>query len=407
VVVGLVFIPRIKKAGISSAYELFEKQFSSGVRRLAAIFYSMHLLLRMGILLYAPSLVLAPIVGVDIHVAILITAIVATAYTWYGGFKAVVWTDVLQFGVLFGGGVVTLLIIAHAVGGFGTMYTLASEAEKTVWFNASDWNPANARNLLSAGFVYAVIEIAIRGCDQQFVQRYLSCKSVTEANSSSILSMVLGIFVSVLFFWVGAGLYVFYQVKGIEFLPPGTAVNEVFPYFIVNVLPPGVTGLVVAAIYAAAMSSLSSAINALGNTTVKDIMLIRDESAASLAKAKMWTLLWALLSTGCAFIAVDMKSSLLSNALFFTGLFTGPLLALFLLAFFSKRISSITVICAVLCGMASILLFNRIPFFPGYEAPFAGTLSFFWNPLLSCSMTILCANIFRFIFPRSSRAEVL
>ncbi len=400
VVVGVVFIPRIKRAGISSAYELFEKHFSRGVRRIAAVFYSLHLLLRMGILLYAPSLVLAPILGIDIHMAILITALVATAYTWYGGFKAVVWTDVLQFGVLFGGGLLTLLIIAHAVGGFGPMYAMASEAGKTVWFNASDWSPANARNLLSAGFVYAVIEIAIRGCDQQFVQRYLSCKSAKEANLSSVLSMVLGIFVSILFFWVGAGLYVFYQVKGIVPLPPGTAINEVFPHFIVNVLPSGATGLVVAAIYAAAMSSLSSAINALGNTTVKDIMLIRDESAASLAKAKQWTILWAILSTGCAFIAVDMKSSLLSNALFFTGLFTGPLLALFLLAFFTKRISPLAVIGAVLCGMASIVLFNKVPLFPAYEPPFAGIVSFFWNPLISCTATLVCANILRFIFPR-------
>lgn len=395
IVVGFLFIPKIKSAGITSAYELFEKHFSPAVRRLAAAFYSLHLLLRMGILLFAPSLVLAPILGVDIHIAILITAAVATVYTWYGGFKAVVWTDVLQFCVLFGGGVVTLFVIAHGVGGFGNLMHLASASGKTAWFNASDWNPANARNLLSAGIIYAVIEIAIRGCDQQFVQRYLSCKSAREANLSSVLSMVLGIFVSILFFWVGAGLFVYYNVQGAGALPPGTPENGVFPQFIVSVLPPGVTGLVVAAIYAAAMSSLSSAINALGNTTVKDILLVRNESAGTLAKAKRWTLLWAVLSTGCAFIAVDMKDSLLANALFFTGLFTGPLLALFLLAFFTKRIPARAVIPAVLCGMFSIVLFNKIPVIPSYTPPFGGVVSFFWNPLISCTVTLLCANLFR------------
>jgi len=407
IVVGFVFIPRIRNLKISSAYEIFEIHFSPFVRRLAAVFYSLHLLLRMGILLYAPSLVLAPILGIDIHIAILLTAIVATLYTWYGGFKAVVWTDVMQFAVLFGGGLIALWILSKGIGGFGEMLSLAEAAHKTHFFDASDWNPANSRNLLSAGLAYAVIEIAIRGCDQQFVQRYLSCKSVKAANASSVLSMVLGIFVSVLFFLVGAALFVYYRVKFVSPLPADLGINQVFPYFIVNVLPPGATGLVVAAIYAAAMSSLSSAINALGNTTVKDIFLVRDESAKALFKAKRWTLLWALLSTACAFVAADMQSSLLSNALFFTGLFTGPLLALFLLAFFTNKITTPAVVIGVFCGMTSILLFNRIPVIPAYNPPFAGVFSFFWNPAISCFTTVVAANILRFAFPKKSALEAL
>ncbi len=402
-VVGWVFIPRIRRARISSAYELFEVRFSPRIRRLAAIFYSLHLLLRMGILLYAPSLVLAPILGIDIHWAILVTAVVSTLYTWHGGFKAVVWTDVMQFLVLFGGGVIALCIISKGVGGFCEMLALASEAGKTKFLDVSNWDPANARNLLSAGIAYGVVEISIRGCDQQFVQRYISCDSIRSANASSVLSMVLGVFVSVLFFLVGAGLFVYFRVKGVEILPPGIQLNEVFPYFIVKVLPPGATGLVVAAIYAAAMSSLSSAINALGNTTVKDIMLVRSEDAKILAKAKRWTLLWAVLSTLCAFVAADMQSSLLSNALFFTGLFTGPLLALFLLAFFSRRISSSAVAIGVLCGMSSILLFNRVPMIPAYVPPFDGVFCFFWNPVISCTVTLVATNVLRIFLKRPER----
>lgn len=396
-VVGLVFIPRIRAAKISSAYEIFERRFSPAVRRLAAVFYCLHLLLRMGILLYAPSLVLAPILGVDIRVAILITAVVSTVYTWFGGFKAVVWTDVMQFLVLFGGGVFALWVLADGVGGFSEMLGMASSAGKTRFFDALDWNPANARNLFSAGIAYAFTEISIRGCDQQFVQRYLSCDSVKSANASSILSMVLGVFVSVLFFLVGAGLFVYYQVAGVEILPAQIPLNEVFPHFIVNTLPAGATGLVVAAIYAAAMSSLSSAINALGNTTVKDVLLVRTENAASLAKARLWTILWALLSTGCAFVAAAMQSdSLLKNALFFTGLFTGPLLAMFLLAFFANKLKTWQISVGVLCGMSSILLFNSIPVFPSYRPPFGGVLCFFWNPVISCVTTFAVAWILGF-----------
>ncbi|MBO7513898.1 MAG: sodium transporter, partial [Fibrobacter sp.] len=195
VVVGLVFIPKFRSSGINSAYELFEVRFSRPVRRLAAVFYCLHLLLRTGILLFAPSLVLAQILHIDLKLAIIVSAAVAIFYTWFGGIKAVIWTDVMQFVVFFGGGVLVLILISNAVGGFGEMATLASEAGKTKWWDAS-MDVSNARTLVSAGFAYAILEIAIRGCDQQFVQRYLSCKDVKAANRSSILSMVLGCAVS-------------------------------------------------------------------------------------------------------------------------------------------------------------------------------------------------------------------
>lgn len=397
-VVGWVFIPRLRESGITSAYELFEKRFSRGVRRLAAFFYSLHLLLRTGILLYAPSLVLSRIIGVDLWVAILLSAVVATAYTWYGGIKAVVWTDVMQFVVFFGGGLFALWVLAQGIGGWHSLYQLAAEHGKTRWFDAT-FDPANARTLFSAGLAYAVLEIAIRGCDQQFVQRYLSCADTRSANRSSILSMVLGLVVSVLFYWLGAALFVYYKVVPGHALPDGMGVNDVFPHFIVNGLPSGVTGLVVAAIYAAAMSSLSSAINALSNTTEKDL-LCTPPGSESLLRAKLWTLLWAALGTAGAFFAATQHGSLLKNALFFTGLFTGPLLGMFLLAFFAPRTRPFAVMGGVICGMLSLFLFNKIPILPSWTPPMAGTLSWPWNPLVSLSATIWLALAIDLVAPR-------
>ncbi len=397
IVVGFVFIPRFRSAGINSAYELFERRFGSlAVRRLAALFYCLHLLLRTGILLYAPSLVLAQILHVDLRVAIVVSAAVAIFYTWFGGIKAVIWTDVMQFCVFFGGGALVLILISNAVGGFGEMAAMASEAGKTRW-----WNPSidisDARTLVSAGFAYAILEIAIRGCDQQFVQRYLSCKDVKAANRSSILSMVLGCAVSILFYWVGAALFVYYKVTGVSSLPEGIGQNDVFPYFIVNGLPIGVTGLIVAAICAAAMSSLSGAINSLSNTSEHDFLGWKeDEGIGGLKRAKIWTVVWGVLGVFFALFAATQQGSLLKNALFFTGLFTGPLLGMFILAFFVKNLRPWMVIAAVLCGMASLVLIQGIPAF-GVPALLGGIFSWPWMPFISMTTTIVVAVALKLI----------
>ena len=395
IVVGFVFIPRLRSAGISSAYELFEVRFGSKtVRRLAAVFYSLHLLLRTGILLFAPSLVLAQILHVDLKVAIIVSAAVAIFYTWFGGIKAVIWTDVMQFCVFFGGGVLVLVLIANAVGGFGEMASLASEAGKTKWWDAS-MDVSNARTLISAGFAYAVLEIAIRGCDQQFVQRYLSVKDVKAANRSSVLSMVLGCFVSILFYWVGAALFVYYKVVKAGALPEGIGQNDVFPYFIVNGLPAGVTGLIVAAICAAAMSSLSSAINSLSNTSEHDFLGWKEsEGMGGLKRAKVWTVVWGVLGVFFALFAATQQGSLLKNALFFTGLFTGPLLGMFLLAFFVKGLKSWHVVVAVVCGMASLVLVQGIPAF-GVPALLGDIFSWPWMPFISTTTTVVVALLLK------------
>ncbi|MDR1830760.1 MAG: sodium/solute symporter [Candidatus Fibromonas sp.] len=405
IVVGWLFIPRFRKSGAQSAYELLEKCFSRTVRRIAAVFYAMHLVLRAGILLFAPSLVLAPILQIPVEAAILISSLAAILYTWYGGFRAVVWTDVMQFLVFFGGGIIALFILVQGIGGFGELAALAGEAGKSHWFSGS-LDPSNARTLLSAGIVYAVLEVAIRGCDQQFVQRYLSCKDVKSANRSSVLSMVLGLVVSILFYWLGAALFVYYKVKNASPLPESLGANDVFPYFIVNGLPSGLTGLLVAAIYAAAMSSISSAIHALGNTMEKDI-LCKTTGQESMFRAKLWIVLWGVCGTFAAFIAASQAGSLLENALFFTGLFTGPLLALFLLSFFASYLRPFSVLIGIICGMLSLLLFNGIPFIKAYTPPLAGVFSWPWNPLISCSISVWLALCVDFIVPRKVVNKVI
>lgn len=397
VVVGFVFIPRFRASGVRSAYELLEARFSRPVRLMAASFYCCHLLLRMGMLIYGPSLVLMKITGAPFWACAAAMAAFAMMYTSLGGIKAVTTTDIIQFIIFFGGGLLSIWFIAKGVGGFGKAWHMASEAGKTRWLDFT-FDPSSDRNFLSASIVYIVFETAIRGCDQQFVQRYLSTKSVRTANYSSISSSLLGICVGCVFFTLGAFLYVYFQVAHVEALPEGTKVNQVLPYFIVNVLPTGVKGLLVAAILAADMGALSSVLTALSNTTAVDFQAPAgtndpDVEARRFRNARRFVWLWGALGLCASFLCTLGNGSILSKALFFTSLFTGPLLALFLLAFFRPRTAPKAVACAAVLGMLSLLPFIKIPILPeGAWKPILA-LSWPWNPLISVTCTLLWAGL--------------
>jgi SSS family solute:Na+ symporter len=391
-VTGIVFIPRFRASGVSSAYELLERRFSRPVRLLAATLYSLHLLLRTGLLIYVPALVLERILHVPLWASILLMSVAAVLYTYHGGIRAVTWTDVVQFVVFFGAGLGALWICADRLGGFGAAMSLAGEAGKTRWFS-TEWNPASDRNLWSAVGAYAFFELAIRGCDQQFVQRYLSCKNVREANLSSLASGVLGIAVGIVFFLLGAFLFAYYRVAELAPLPVAD-VNQAFPHFILTTLPTGFKGVLVAAILAAAMSSQSSALTALSNTTVVDFLKHDGASESGLKPARRWVLIWGAAGTLAAFAASMGNVSILSKALFFTSLFIGPLLALFLLAFFRPKLGSHAVFAGAIGGMIVLLLFLEIPVLPAgmWNPPFGGIFSWPWNPLISMSATMVIAE---------------
>jgi SSS family solute:Na+ symporter len=195
---------------------------------------------------------------------------------------------------------------------------------------------------------------------------------------------------------VGAALYVYYNVSKVAPVPASVGQNDVFPYFIVNGLPVGVTGLIVAAICAAAMSSLSGAINSLSNTSEHDFLgWDESEGMGGLKRAKIWTVVWGVLGVFFALFASTQQGSLLKNALFFTGLFTGPLLGMFLLAFFVKGLQSWQVITAVLCGMISLVLIQGIPAF-GVPAVFEKVFSWPWMPFISMTTTVVVAVVLKF-----------
>ena len=416
VIVGVVFIPRIRASGIKSAYQLLEIKFSRPVRVLAAVFYCCHLLLRMGMLIYGPGLVLMKITGAPYWAAAGSMAVFAMLYTSLGGIKAVTTSDILQFAIFLGGGLLCIWFCSKGVGGFAKTWHLAAESGHTRWYDFS-WDAASPRNFWNASLVYVVFEVAIRGCDQQFVQRYLSTKNVRSANYSSVTSSLLGLVVGLIFYTAGAFIFVYFKVAHVAELPNDLTVNQVLPHFIVNVLPTGIKGLLVAAILAADMGALSSVLTALSNTTVIDFLgggkaaAGAEGSAAAIAKdahnlgsARIWVVLWSLLGLGASFICRLGNDSILSKALLFTSLFTGPLLSMFVQAYFFPRTHPKAVIAGTFIGMFILSRFTYIPILPPELWKPIKLLSWQWNPVVSFLGSLASAQLINLFLRKSGPA---
>jgi len=394
-IVCMVFIPYFQKSHATSAYEVLELRFDLKTRTLASILYTIHVLLRTGILIYGPALVFSAITGLSIYWTIVIVGIITIMYTTIGGIRAVIWTDVMQFVILFSGGILIILFIDLDVpGGSSALLQNVKEAGKLTWFDGS-FSLDNARNVWSAGVAYIALDLAIRSTDQQFVQRYLSCSDTRHSQYAAVLSAVMGVAIALLFFGVGAYLWGFYQFYPQQ-LPAGTSVNGVLPHYIATKLPWGMSGLIVAAVLAAAMSSLDSAIQALANTATVDFyQRFKGGDKPSIKFARYISVVWGVVGIAIGIITASIGKNLFVLALSFTSLFTGALLGIFLLAVVFKRATGTGAFAGGIIGVITLALVTKV-----FHAP----ISWPWYPVISLSATIVSGMIISMIIPKKKLA---
>ena len=389
-----IFIPFFRKSGATSAYEVLEKRFDLKTRTLASSFYILHVLLRTGILIYGPSIMVAQVTGVDINIVIVAVGIVTVAYTVVGGIRGVIWTDAIQFVILFGGALLICLFIDLDVpGGLPAIFAKADAAGKLTWFDGS-WDLANPRNIWAAGAAYIALDLAIRAADQQFVQRYLTCEDVRRARYAAILSAVLGVAVALLFFGLGISLWGFYQAYPEELASVGN-VNGVLPHFIATKLPWGVSGLIVAAVFAAAMSSISSAINALSETATIDFYTrFGGDPAKALRFARGSSAIWGTAGIAIALYMATFGDNLFVLALSFTSLFTGALLGIFILAACVKSARGWGAFLGAVLGMTTLAFVTKV---------LRLDIAWPWYPVISMGTTV-AAGWFLSLFVRRPAA---
>ncbi|WP_024544424.1 sodium:solute symporter [Picosynechococcus sp. NKBG15041c] len=342
---GLVIallLPFFVRLNLTTAYEYLEKRFDAKTRSLGSLCFLLFVIARLGGLLYAASLVVATVTDLPMGAAILLVGVVSIAYTVVGGITAVVWTDVLQFAMIFvgiGAGIWTA--VNGVPGGFGELWQVAAANDKLALFNFS-WEPSSVRSLPTALFAYGILAFAVAGTNQQSVQRYVSCADEKSARKAILLGWFSGLVGVGATLLLGVLLFGFYSING--GLPADIAADGILSHFIVNAVPPGASGFLVAAIFAAAMSSIDSALHSLSTCITVDFydryVQARTNEKQSLRIAQILIVVWGIVGIGSAFYAASTGKDLLEFLVTYTTMFLGPLLGIFLMGVLFPRVNS-------------------------------------------------------------------
>jgi SSS family transporter len=361
------FLPLFRRLNVTTAYEYLEARFSLTVRLFASSLFILFQLGRMGIVLLLPAIALSAVTGIDTYLCIALMGILATAYTTMGGISAVIWTDVLQVFVLIGGALLCLIVAVSDAGGISASIDLAQAAGK---FDIFEWRWSSSDMVawvLIVGFFFT--NLVPYTTDQTVIQRYLTTSDEKQAARSLWLNLAITIPTGILFFGLGTALFVYYTGNPeLKAALPEKA-DQLVPWFVVTHLPAGVAGLVVAGIFAAAMSSLDSSMNSIATAIVNDFVERFDAPGPRkdrLSLARKLTVLLGIIGTSAAMLLATYEIKYLFD--FFQkvmGLFGGGLAGVFLLAVFTKKTNARGAFAGlVLGGLATIAVafFTQINF---------------------------------------------
>jgi SSS family solute:Na+ symporter len=345
-----------------------------------------------GTILFGVSLGLSALTGWSLPVVIIVSGIAVTAYTLLGGIVAVIWTDVVQSIVLLVGAVAiaVILLVNHPGGAGKAIQVAAGEGKFSLGSYAIDFTQATFWVVLIYGIF---INLNNFGIDQSFVQRYHTARDDQAAARSVWTGALLYVPVAALFFFIGSMLFSYYEASPhllaeLKTAYPGGHADQVLPHFIATQLPAGLAGLLIAAIFAAAMSSIDTSLNSSATVTLKDFVqryLKRGEDEeGALRILRGATLLWGVLGTGVALAMLGQKS-LLDSWWKLSGIFAGGMLGLFLLGLISRKADNAGALTGVMLGVLVICWMTFVDYFPEeFRSPFhvhmiivVGTLTIF------------------------------
>ncbi len=354
VIVVVLFVPLFYRLEIYTVYEYLGRRYNRAVRLIACVLF---IIVRAGWLataIFTPSLAIAQVTKIPLVACIVAVGMLTTTYTVLGGMMAVIWTDVLQFVVLIGGAcAIAVVLVLHSDGGFAGIWHLAAEGGHTKMFTFS-WDPTLEVTVGSITIGLLFVMVTSYGCDQVVVQRYFTTRSIKDSVRSVLGAGILVVPVNILLYFTGLALAAHYAAHPDLAPDPGDA-RGVLPHFIVQGLPVGVSGLLLAGIFAATMSSIDSGIQSLTTTTIVDLVYpARGLSAQAtnvhdLRMARVIMIGWGVLAT-VAGLFVGRLGTFLEIIGKISGFFGGPLGGLFLLGVLVPRSNTAGAIVGAAAG---------------------------------------------------------
>ena len=364
-VIVLLFIPFYRRLNVTTAYEYLEARFNAVVRILCSIAFILFQIGRMGVVLLLPSIALNVVTGFDIFLCIALMGLLSLAYTLMGGIEAVAWTEALQVVVLLGAAVAVLVTVALQLPeGVGASLAAASGAGKfDLGSLAFDLRQPTMWTVLIATLF---TNITTYGTDQTIVQRYLTTSTEREARKGVYVNAALTIPATILFFLVGTALWAFYRHFPEQLSMSVTDSDAILPWYMSTQLPAGLLGLVIAGLFAAAMSTLSSSMNSAATAFVTDIwrkLRPGRDGAGMLRVARLSTLVLGVVGVGFALMMASWEiKSLWDEFSKILGILLGGLGGLFLLGLLTRRANSF----GALCGIAASVVVQIVVARGGY-----------------------------------------
>ncbi|HEY7750756.1 MAG TPA: sodium:solute symporter, partial [Ignavibacteriaceae bacterium] len=340
IIIAFLFLPAYFKGELETAYNFLEHRFGSRTRTIASLTFLFTRLAADGVRLFATAIPVYLILKVDPFIAIIITAFIALLYTYSGGLKGIIWVDVFQMFIYIGGAVIAgIFILNNLPDGWNTVLFNAESKNKFEIFNFG-FNEGingfikNPYTLIGGLIGGAFLSMASHGTDQLMVQRLLSTKNLKSAQKAVIGSGVIVVLQFALFLFLGVMLFAHYGSLNVRS-------DEIFPMFIINYLPEGVTGLIIASLLAAAMSTLAGSMSSLSSSAMMDLYLpktkkIHDEKK-KLLLSRLLTIVWAVLLILSALFFMQSTKAVVELALGISSFTYGGLLGVFLLGILIKN----------------------------------------------------------------------
>ncbi len=357
----LLFIPFYRKLNITTAYEYLEQRFNVAVRSITSITFIVFQIGRMGVVLFLPSIALNVVTGIDIFLCIALMGVFSLIYTMLGGIEAVVWTDALQVVVLLGGAIAAIILISINIEG-GFLEIIRTGAQDGKFHLAETSLDLKNPTLITVLIATMFANMTTYGTDQTIVQRYLTTATQKDASRSVITNAVLTIPASLIFFFVGTALYVFFKKNPLMINPVISDPDAIFPWYIFSNMPAGLSGLLIAGIFAAAMSTLSSSMNSSATAYIIDIhyRFGLSKNIKGLKIPRLATLIIGLagIAFGMMMATWDIKS-LWDEFQKILGLVLGGLGGLFLLGLLTKRANGTGAIIGIVGSIIVQLIISQ------------------------------------------------